>query len=63
MKSDARFELYRLQTDCIRAGLSYADVIWGMRYPDHALPALDGWPFKRIAAKTNVTVLKGRKKP
>ncbi len=63
MKSDARYELYRLQTDCARAGLSYADVIWGMREAMPPPKASGAWPFQRVTAQTNVTVLRKGKKP
>lgn len=63
--TDARRELYRLQTDCERAGLSYADVAWGCRYPTPAPATTGAWPFQRVAAvqAANVTTLKGRRKP
>ncbi len=61
--TDARFELYRLQNDCARAGLSYADVIWGMRGPVSEPKSTGAWPFQPVTAQTNITVLRKGKKP
>ncbi len=59
----ARFELYRLQTDCTRAGLSYVDIAWNMRYSTPAPKPSDAWPMQRIVEQpSNITTMtRGRK--